>query len=184
MFNFVTSLLNKNSNLMTAIEFNQKLLDLQSSLEYFARKLTTNQEDANDLVQETYLKALTFKDKFVYHSNFKAWLFTIMKNIFINNYRRAKKSRTIMESTDDLNIYSRKISTFPVTPDSELSEKEIQQVVKALEDDHRIPFEMHTQGFKYKEIASELDISIGTVKSRIFFGRKKLMERLQGYNTK
>ena len=89
-----------------------------------------------------------------------------------------------MESTDDLNIYSRKISTFPVTPDSELSEKEIQQVVKALEDDHRIPFEMHTQGFKYKEIASELDISIGTVKSRIFFGRKKLMERLQGYNTK
>ena len=86
-----------------------------------------------------------------------------------------------MDSTDNLNLYSRKINTFPVTPDSKLSEKEILDVVNNLEDDHRIPFEMHTQGFKYKEIASELDISIGTVKSRIFFGRKKLMERLQGY---
>lgn len=166
---------------MNAAEFNYKLLSFQSSLEYFARKLTNNREDANDLVQETYLKALTFKDKYVHHTNLKAWLFTIMKNIFINNYRRNKKGRTIMETTDNLNYYSRRISQFPVTPDSELNEKEILAVVDGLADDHRIPFEMHTQGFKYKEIAEELDISIGTVKSRIFFGRKKLMERLEGY---
>lgn len=166
---------------MTTAEFNHKLLSFQSSLEYFARKLTTNTEDANDLVQETYLKALTFKDKYVHHTNLKAWLFTIMKNIFINNYRRNKKGRSIMESTDNINYYSRKISMHPVTPDSEFSEKEILEVVEGLEADHRIPFEMHTQGFKYKEIAEELDISIGTVKSRIFFGRKKLMERLEGY---
>ena len=69
---------------MTATEFNHKLMSFQVSLEHFARKLTTNQEDANDLVQETYLKALTFKDKYVHHTNFKAWLFTIMKNIFSN----------------------------------------------------------------------------------------------------
>ena len=166
---------------MTTTEFNYKLLSLQTSLEYFAKKLTANQEDANDLVQETYLKALTFRDKYVHHTNLKAWLFTIMKNIFINNYRRNKKGRTIMDTTDNLNIYNRRISEHPVTPDSRLSEKEILDVVQTLEDDHRIPFEMHTQGYKYKEIAEELDISIGTVKSRIFFGRKKLMDRLEGY---
>lgn len=166
---------------MTSTEFNYKLLSFQDSLEYFAKKLTSNSEDASDLVQETYLKALTFRDKYVHHTNLKAWLFTIMKNIFINNYRRNKKGRTIMDTTDNLNIYSRRISEHPIMPDSELSEKEILEVVASLEDDHRIPFEMHTQGFKYKEIAEELDISIGTVKSRIFFGRKKLMDRLEGY---
>jgi RNA polymerase sigma-70 factor (ECF subfamily) len=86
-----------------------------------------------------------------------------------------------METTDNLNYYSRKMSHFPVTPESEVSQNEILEVVEGLEDDHRVPFEMHTQGYKYKEIAEELDISIGTVKSRIFFGRKKLMDRLEGY---
>lgn len=166
---------------MTAIEFNYKLIGMQSYLQYFANKLTANEEDANDLVQETNYKALLFKDKFVHHTNFKAWLFTIMKNIFINNYRRSKKAQTFLDSTDNLHYIHGHIDSFPVMPDSEMRENEIRKVVGELEDDHRIPFEMHTRGFKYKEIADELDISIGTVKSRIFFGRKKLMERLEGY---
>ncbi len=166
---------------MTAIEFNYKLLSMQSYLQYFAKKLTMNEEDANDLVQETNYKALLFKDKYVHQTNFKAWLFTIMKNIFINNYRRAKKAKTFIDSTDNLHYIHQHIESFPVSPESQLSEKEIRKTVDALEDEQRIPFEMHTQGYKYKEIAEELDISIGTVKSRIFFGRKKLMERLEGY---
>jgi RNA polymerase sigma-70 factor (ECF subfamily) len=166
---------------MTAIEFNYKLLGMQSYLQYFAKKLTNNEEDANDLVQETNYKALMFRDKFVHHTNLKAWLFTIMKNIFINNYRRNKKAQTFIDTTDNLNYVHGRIDSFPVTPDSELRESEILEVVASLEDEHRVPFEMHTQGYKYKEIAEELDISIGTVKSRIFFGRKKLMERLEGY---
>jgi RNA polymerase sigma-70 factor, ECF subfamily len=181
VFNFASLLLNKNQIAMTAIEFNYKLIGMQSYLQYFAKKLTGNEEDANDLVQETNYKALLFKEKFVHHTNFKAWLFTIMKNIFINNYRRAKKAQTFIDSTDNLQHIHRKIDSFPITPDSELREHEIRQVVETLEDEQRIPFEMHTQGYKYKEIADELDISIGTVKSRIFFGRKKLMERLEGY---
>lgn len=168
---------------MTAIEFNYKLLSMQSYLQYFANKLTNNEEDANDLVQETNYKALVFRDKFVHHTNFKAWLFTIMKNIFINNYRRNKKAQTFIDTTDNLQYIHGRIDSYPVTPDSELREGEIRQVVDSLEDEHRIPFEMHTQGYKYKEIADELDISIGTVKSRIFFGRKKLMERLEGYSS-
>ncbi len=166
---------------MTAIEFNYKLLSMQSYLQYFAKKLTMNEEDANDLVQETNYKALLFKDKYVHQTNFKAWLFTIMKNIFINNYRRAKKAKTFIDSTDNLHYIHQHIESYPVSPESQLSEKEIRKTVDALEDEQRIPFEMHTQGYKYKEIAEELDISIGTVKSRIFFGRKKLMDRLEGY---
>ncbi len=166
---------------MSTVEFNTKLLEMQSYLEYFARKLTNNNyEDAQDLVQETMLKALTFRDKFVHQTNFKAWLFTIMKNIFINNYRRNVKARTIIDTTDNL-YYLNNSQESPIAPDSEFSEKEIRKSIDKLEDDHRIPFEMHTKGFKYKEIAEELDISIGTVKSRIFFGRRKLMDSLKDY---
>ncbi len=166
---------------MSTVEFNTKLLEMQSYLEYFARKLTNNNyEDAQDLVQETMLKALTFREKFVHQTNFKAWLFTIMKNIFINNYRRNVKARTIIDTTDNL-YYLNNSQESPIAPDSEFSEKEIRKSIDKLEDDHRIPFEMHTKGFKYKEIAEELDISIGTVKSRIFFGRRKLMDSLKDY---
>ncbi|MBW6461067.1 MAG: RNA polymerase sigma factor [Bacteroidales bacterium] len=166
---------------MTAIEFNYKLIGMQTYLQYFAKKLTSHEEDANDLVQETNYKALLFREKYVHHTNFKAWLFTIMKNIFINNYRRNKKAQTFIDTTDNLHHLNSRIDAFPVLPDSELREQEIRGVVDSLEEEHRIPFVMHTQGFKYKEIAYELDISIGTVKSRIFFSRKKLMDRLEGY---
>lgn len=166
---------------MTVIEFNYRLISMQSYLLYFAKKLTMNEEDANDLVQETNYKALVFREKYVHHTNFKAWLFTIMKNIFINNYRRNKKAKTFIDTTDNLHHIHQQIDAFPVAPDSELREKEVRAAVNTLEADHRIPFEMHEQGYKYKEIADELDISIGTVKSRIFFGRKKLMDKLEGY---
>ena len=168
---------------MTAIEFNYQLISMRSYLEFFAKKLTSNHEDAQDLVQETMLKALTFRDKFVHETNFKAWLFTIMKNIFINNYRRSAKARTIIDTSDNLYYLNNTMNEFPVTPESEYSEQEINNVVAKLDDDQRIPFEMHTQGYKYKEIAEKLDISIGTVKSRIFFGRKKLMNSLQDYES-
>ena len=167
---------------MTAIEFNYKLTSMQKHLEYFAKRLTSNESDAQDLLQETYLKALVFREKFVQTTNFKAWLFTIMKNIFINNYRRNVRTRTLIDTTDNLYHLNSSGQTISITPESEISRKEIQKTIDELEDDHRIPFEMHTQGFKYKEIAEALDISIGTVKSRIFFGRKKLMASLTDYN--
>lgn len=167
---------------MTTIEFNYKLTGMQKHLEYFAKKLTNNEDDAQDLLQETFLKALTFRDKFVDSTNLKAWLFTIMKNIFINNYRRNVRARTIIDTTDNLYHINSSDAHVSVSPESEFSEKEIIREIESLSDDHRIPFEMHTQGFKYKEIAEELEISIGTVKSRIFFTRKKLMESLKDFD--
>jgi len=163
---------------MTAIEFNHRLVSLEDHLKRFALSLTYNSEDALDLMQETYLKALNSRSKFTEHTNFKAWLYTIMKNTFINNYRRSVRENTAFDNTKDLYHLNSAKSSEVVTPDSEISAREIQHNIDALDDEYRIPFQMYNDGYKYKEIADELNLKIGTVKSRIFFGRKKLMEKI------
>jgi RNA polymerase sigma factor (sigma-70 family) len=87
---------------MTAMEFNYQLTNLSGNLERFALSLTSNSEDAKDLLQETFAKAITYRDKFEDNTNLKAWTFTIMKNTFINNYRRTVKSNTTFDNTEDL----------------------------------------------------------------------------------
>ncbi|MBI9034953.1 MAG: RNA polymerase sigma factor [Bacteroidales bacterium] len=166
---------------MTAIEFKSKLLLLQDHLGYFARSLTQDYEEARDLVQDTNIKALINRDKFQDNTNLKAWTYTIMKNTFINKYRRAVKANTIIDTTDDLYYLNTNKHSNTVSPESRINEKEINKAINRLEEDQRKPFEMHTQGYKYKEIAEELNLSIGTVKSRIFFTRKKLMDALKDF---
>jgi RNA polymerase sigma factor (sigma-70 family) len=167
---------------MTAMEFNYQLTNLSSNLQRFALSLTSNSEDAKDLLQETFAKAITYRDKFEDNTNLKAWTFTIMKNTFINNYRRAVKSNTTFDNTEDLYYLNLGKETTSETPESAISVKEIQRAIDGLDHEFKVPFLMHTQGYKYKEIADELNLKIGTVKSRIFFTRKKLMERLKGYD--
>ncbi len=166
---------------MTAIEFNYKLLGLQKNLKYFAYTLTSNYDDAQDLLQETYLKALNNRDKFTANTNFKAWTFTIMKNTFINNYRKNVRNNTIVDKTDDLYFLNLSKKSKMGLPDSDYAAKEITEKINTINKDQRKPFEMYNEGYKYKEIAEKLDLSIGTVKSRIFFTRKKLMEELKDY---
>jgi RNA polymerase sigma factor (sigma-70 family) len=163
---------------MTAIEFNSQLVSLEKSLKQFARSLTYNKDDAEDLVQETYLKALMNRNKFADFTNLKAWTYTIMKNTFINNYRRSVRENTAFDYTNDLYYMNLRKEPIYEAPDSEYNAKEINKHINNLEDDFRIPFQMHTSGFKYKEIADSLNLKIGTVKSRIFFSRKKLMQAL------
>ena len=167
---------------MTAIEFNKALINMEDSLERFAMSLTSNREEAKDLLQETYLKALTYRDKFVEFTNLKAWAYTIMKNTFINNYRKAMRENTTVDSTKDLYYLNNAKESQLVKPDSEFRVKEIRKAIEQLDDDFKVPFKMHTEGYKYKEIADKLDLKIGTVKSRIFFTRKKLMESLKDYS--
>ena len=166
---------------MSNKDFNTELIGLSNSLEFFALSLTRNDEDAKDLLQETMVKAITYRDKFVEKTNLKAWCYTIMKNTFINNYRRAIKANTIIDQTEDLYFLNSKSSEDGTIPDSALAYKEIRSKVDALEDDYRIPFEMHNKGYKYKEIADYLDLPIGTVKSRIFLARRRLMDQLKEY---
>lgn len=166
---------------MTAIEFNTQLTSMEESLERFALSLTSNREEAKDLLQETYVKALVYRDKFEEYTNLKAWTYTIMKNTFINNYRKSKRENTSVDNTKDL-YYLNSFKESPLMqPESEYSFHELNKAVNELEDEFRIPFLMHTEGYKYKEIAEELNLKIGTVKSRIFFSRKKLMETLKDY---
>ena len=172
----MTLIINKNYKAMTAIEFNHQLTGLEDALERFAISLTTNRDDAKDLVQETYLKALTYREKYMNNTNLKAWVYTIMKNSFINNYRRSARENTTFDNTKDLYYLNNSNQGNESNPETSLSVLEIQSQINHLEDDLKIPFQMHQEGYKYKEIADEMNLKIGTVKSRIFFGRKKLME--------
>ena len=166
---------------MTAIEFNYQLTNLSRNLERFALSLTSNNEDAKDLLQETFAKAIAYREKFEENTNLKAWTFTIMKNTFINNYRRNVKANTTFDNTEDLYYLNLNRESAFQTPDSEFSVKEIKKKINELSDEFKEPFLMHTEGYKYKEIAEKLNLKIGTVKSRIFFTRKKLMEKLSDY---
>lgn len=164
---------------MTTMQFNDRLLGLQDKLLYFALSLTANDEDARDLLQETILKALTYRKQFTANTNFKAWVFTIMKNTFINNYRRNQKTRNTFDGNEDALRVAYKRNYASETPEMVHSVTEMNRYIERLDDDFRIPFKMHTDGYKYKEIAEQLELPIGTVKSRIFFTRKKLQEMLR-----
>ena len=167
---------------MSILEFNHSVINLSTNLKPYALNLTQNIEDAKDLMQETSYRALMNKEKFREGTNLKAWLFTIMRNIFINNYRRKSKRKTILDQTDNqyyinsgTNVINNKAETHFVVED-------IQNAITNLSDDYRIPFMMHYNGFKYQEIADDLQLPLGTVKSRIFFARKELKVKLWNYN--
>jgi RNA polymerase sigma factor (sigma-70 family) len=163
---------------MTTKEFHYKLVGLQESLMRYAISLTADKEDAKDLVQETLLKALKYYNKFVYGTNFRGWTFTIMKNTFINNYNRSQRHNTFSDQTKEGYSMNYTYASVSDDPNSIYFSKEIEKIIEGLADEFRKPFKLHHAGFKYKEIAEKLDINIGTVKSRIFFSRKKLIKQL------
>ena len=160
--------------------FKERLLALQSNLFSFAYKLTADSEEAHDLLQDTTLKALDNESKYSDNSNFKGWLFTIMRNIFINNYRRAVRERTVIEGTEDLYQLNFQQPTNS-TPEGTYAVNEISHIIDSFSEDYRKPFSMYVAGYKYEEIAEILDIPLGTVKSRIFTTRQKLRSILKDY---
>lgn len=166
---------------MKSFSFRKELVGIQEELLRFAYKLTTSREEANDLLQETSLKALDNEEKYLPDTNFKGWMYTIMRNIFINNYRKIVRDQTFIDQTD--NLYHLNL---PQGNDSEntiiaYDLKEIHRVVNALPKEYRVPFAMHFSGFKYREIADKLRLPLGTVKSRIFFTRQRLQEELKDF---
>ncbi len=167
---------------MTAIEFDYQVTRLQENLKHFAQSLTLNNEDAKDLLQDTILKAFRYREKFVDPSNLKAWLYTIMKNTFINDYRRKKRANTILDKTPDYHHLNVNGPNYLESTESSINLKVIEANIEELDEEYKVPFRRHLAGFKYKEIAKDLDIPIGTVKSRIFAARKKLMKNLAEFN--
>ena len=166
---------------MTTIQFQNSLTALENKLYYFALSLTCNSDKAHDLVQETFLRALTYQSKFSSDTNLIAWVYTIMKNTFINEYRRNIKAKNALDcKTGSLLISFSKDDFYP-SVESVHAEKEIHKKIDQLNEDFRVPFQLFLSGYKYKEIAERLGLPLGTVKSRIFFTRKKLSKWLVDY---
>lgn len=162
---------------MGSAKFQSNLLNLQDKLLNFAYMLTSNRDDAYDLLQDTTLKAIENEDKFAENTNFKGWVFTIMRNVFINNYRRGMRTATIVDTTENLYHLNLSQDSGLETPEGSLGTSEISDAINSFADEYRIPFSMHVAGYKYNEIAEQMNLPLGTVKSRIFFCRKKLQER-------
>lgn len=166
---------------MKTFNFTQDLVNIQSELLRFAYKLTANREEANDLLQETSLKALDNEDKYIPDTNFKGWMYTIMRNIFINNYRKVVRDQTFVDQTDNLYHLNLPQDSGFDTTEGAYDLKEIHRIVNALPKEYKVPFAMHMSGFKYREIAEKLDLPLGTVKSRIFFTRQRLQDQLKDF---
>ena len=166
---------------MATKEFQTKLMSLQANLLNFAYMLTSNRDNAYDLLQDTTLKALDNESKYVDNTNFKGWVFTIMRNIFINNYRKVVRSATIIDQTEDLYHLNLPQESGLDTPEGTVAAGEISAAINSFSDEYRVPFTMHVAGYKYNEIAEKMNLPLGTVKSRIFFARKRLQEMLKDY---
>lgn len=163
-------------------DFTQGILAMEQDLHRFAYKLTTNRDSANDLVQDCVLQALDNHEKFTHSTNLKGWMYTIMRNIFINNYRRASREMNIID--DDYSILQQNLiedgeaDRFDMAYDLKL----LYRVIHAIPEDMKVPFQMFVAGFKYREIAEKLGVPMGTVKSRLFFIRKRLKEELKDFS--
>ena len=166
---------------MRTVDFTQNLLGMQLELHRFAMKLTADKEEADDLLQETSLKALDNEDKYTPDTNFKGWMYTIMRNIFINNYRKTVRDQTFVDQTENLyHLNLPQDSGFDST-EGNYDLKEIRRIVNSLPKEYRVPFSMYISGFKYREIADRLGLPIGTVKSRIYFTRQRLQRDLKDF---
>lgn len=161
--------------------FQTRLLSVQRNLLNFAYTLTSNRDDAYDLLQDTTLKALDNEDKYVENTNFKGWIFTIMRNLFINKYRQKVRMTVVVDHSDDLYQLNMSQESGLETPEGAISTSEITQAINSFPDEYRVPFSMFVSGYKYAEIAEHMHLPLGTVKSRIFLARKRLQSQLSDF---
>jgi RNA polymerase sigma factor (sigma-70 family) len=166
------------TQLMTNQEFTAKSLQFKNLLFSYALRLTRSRQDAEDLVQETSIKAYRYRDRFAPGTNYKSWICTIMRNTFINNYRKRKSRNHINQPVEDFSFALESQNAIPNEAEHNLRMKSYLKVIKNLKDIYSIPFMMFYQGFEYQEIAEQLNIPIGTVKSRIFVARQKLKQKI------
>lgn len=165
---------------MSTIEFNQLLIRHSDMLKPQAFTFTRDPEDAKDLLHETLYRALTNKEKYHEGTNIQAWLYTIMRNTFINAYRRKSRERKIFQSNARELPLEYGIAVSGNGAEGRMEAKEILAAIHDLPDIFRVPFSLYFEGYQYQEIADQLDIALGTIKSRIHFARKLLKEKIKG----
>ncbi|HYG04671.1 MAG TPA: RNA polymerase sigma factor [Chryseosolibacter sp.] len=164
---------------MKGMDITQQIARLTPTLKNFTYRFTLDREQSLDLVQDTILKALMYRNNFRENTNLKGWLFTIMRNTFINNYRKTQRTRTSADDIKSLHLTVADTHTFNL-PDANYRYNDICTMVNEVREEFQIPFKMHATGYKYNEIAEHLNIPIGTVKNRIFQARKEIQEKLTG----
>jgi RNA polymerase sigma-70 factor (ECF subfamily) len=171
--------------------FEEEFLPHIDALKTFAYHLSYDEDDANDLVQETYLKAFRFIDKYDEGTNAKAWLFKILKNAYINEYRRRSKQPTKVDYEDIVSYHDSETGVLPGYLDlreeifDSMMGDEVTLAINALPIDFRTVLLLcDVEGFTYEEISKIVDVPIGTVRSRLFRARNMLKEKLKTYAEK
>ncbi|RZK49698.1 MAG: sigma-70 family RNA polymerase sigma factor [Pedobacter sp.] len=166
---------------MTQLQFNSQLNVHAASLHALAMNFTKDADDANDLVQDTLMKAVMYYGKFKEGTNLKGWLFTIMRNTFINNYRRMVKTNNLITKSDEISSAHLQFSASKNSAGSKFVMSDIQKALATLQPEYYVPFIKYFEGYRYHEIAEELNIPIGTVKTRIHVARGILKKYLKLY---
>jgi RNA polymerase sigma factor (sigma-70 family) len=165
---------------MKTSDIAQQIVELRPLLKSFTHRFTRDKEESSDLVQDTLLKALLYSHKFTAQTNLKGWLFTIMRNTFINQYRRSQKLRVTRDATDESYYLNVKDDHTFSSPEARIEYGDIWKSIDRIREELSTPFKMYTSGYKYNEIADQLRIPIGTVKNRIFQARKEIQRNLVG----
>lgn len=166
---------------MNKLEFNTLVVKYSDSLRIYARNFTKDVDDANDLVQDTLLKAVTYFNNFREGTNLKGWLYTIMKNTFINNYRRVVKTNSFITKEEEISHANLVVSATHNKGENKFMMEDINTALDKLSEEYYLPFTMYYEGYKYHEIADHLRIPIGTVKTRIHVARKAMKKTLTAY---
>lgn len=166
---------------MENMTLNNEICNHRSCLETFAMKFTNDVEDANDLVQDTIIKAIRYHEMYKQGTNLRGWLYTIMKNTFINDYRRGSKRNALIQTSEDLSSFQLLGSAQTNKGENKFMMDDINKALAKLQPEYSGPFLRYFEGYKYHEIAEELNIPIGTVKTRIHMARQILKEQLKMY---
>ena len=155
-----------------------EIASLHGTLKRLSRRFTRDSEESSDLVQDTILKALVYKHKFTEDTNLQGWLFTIMRNTFINHYRKSQRDKTFRDTSADLYFLNVEDTHTFSSGEKKYEWSELWRNIDSLKEELRVPFKLHTSGYKYHEIGEHLDLPMGTVKNRIFQARKELQRQL------
>ena len=165
--------------MLTDIQFQREVDKIDKLLFKFALKLTRDYQDAQDLWQDTCLRAYRYKDKFREGTNFKAWISTILRNLFITQWKKKKRRGVVSEPVEEYLYAIENTQSVPNAGERHMRMDNIMQRLNRLGKIYKLPFYMHYQGYEYKEIAGYFGIPVGTVKSRIHTARKKLKKDLR-----
>lgn len=159
---------------MTNQEFLKEIDQLEGLLFSFALRLTRNRQDAQDLMQETSLRAFHHREKFTMGTNFKSWVSTIMRNTYINRYRKMKSRQHVNQPIEDFSYALESNNAISNQGEHDMRMNELKLMLNNIGELYSVPFLMFYRGYEYKEIATHLGIPIGTVKSRIFLARQRM----------